>query len=88
MLAGRIDAVTTAKAIHAAQHIVCAAGGDVIKVQCNNIPAGHAAGLAAWSVEGAGDIAADVLQVVLLGLGKRKICMFRAQAFAVARRTR
>ena len=68
MLAGGVDAVAAPQGLHPPHHVVRAAGGDAIQVEGQHIPAGDGPGLPPGAVQRAGDIAAHVLQIVLLAL--------------------
>ena len=74
MLASGVDAVPTAEAIHAAQHIVSSACGDVVKVEGKNIaPVDGVTFAPATSMDDTAHKAADIFQIVLLGLGHTQI---------------
>ena len=68
VFAGGVGAVAAPKAVQTAQHVLRASGGDMVQVQCQQVPSGDGSGLAAGPVQGPADKAAHVFEVVLLGL--------------------
>ena len=68
VLAGGIDAVAAPQAIHPAEHLLGAPGGDAVQVQGEDVPPGDGPRLAPGPGEGPRHKAAHVFEVVLLGL--------------------
>jgi hypothetical protein len=73
VLPGGVRGVGAAQGLQPAQGVLRAARLDVIKVQGDDIPAGHGAGLAASAGQGAGHKPAHVLQVVLAAFGQGQV---------------
>ena len=83
VLAGGVDTVPAAKTFQPLQHRVCAACGDVVQIQRNEVTPGYSIGLPAGPRQRSAYEAALVLQVILLSL--RQGHVFR-ECFPAARR--
>lgn len=65
MLSGGAYAIPAAEAFYTPQDVLCASGGDVIQIKRKHVPPGYRTGFTAVSFQRAGDIPADVLQIIL-----------------------
>ena len=66
VLAGGVDAVAAPQGLHPPHRVVRAAAGDAVQVEGQYIPAGDGPGLPPGAVQAAGNVAAHVLQIILL----------------------
>ena len=73
MLSGRVNTIAAIQFIYFLYNTVCLPAGDVIKIERDNISAGHVDRLAAASIQRTAHKAAYVLQIVLLVYAIRHI---------------
>ena len=73
MLSCAVDRGRASEAVHPAQDIIRLACRDVIEIQGDQVTADHAGRLAAVPFKRTADESADILQLILLGLRKRKV---------------
>jgi len=73
VLPGGVDAVAAAQRLHPAQNVFRSPGGDIVQIQCQDIPPRDRPRLAAQAVQRPRHEAAHVLQFVLLALGHPEI---------------
>ncbi len=73
VLPGGIDTVAAAQRLHPAQNVLRSPGGDVVQIQCQDIPPRDCPRLAAQAVQRTRHEAAHVLQFILLAFGHPEI---------------